>query len=50
MGRISIIDGRRKRKEPGLVCKIDLEKAYDKVDWGFLKWVLMKKGFGKKVD
>lgn len=31
-----LVDGRRRSKEQGLVCKIDLEKAYDKVDWGFL--------------
>lgn len=32
----------------GLICKIDLEKSYDRVDWGFLKWVLIKKGFHSK--
>lgn len=31
-----------------MVCKIDLEKAYDKVDWSFLKWVLTKKEFSKR--
>jgi len=25
--------------------KIDLEKAYDRVDWGFLQQVLVKMGF-----
>lgn len=33
-------------KQNGLVCKIDLEKAYDRVDWGFLRWTMEKKGFG----
>lgn len=31
-----LVDGRKRSKKLGLVCKIDLEKAYDKVDWGFL--------------
>lgn len=28
--------------------KIDLEKAYDKTDWGFLDYVIARKGFGSK--
>lgn len=43
-----LIDGWKRRRKPGLVCKIDLEKAYDKVDWGFLRWTMQKKGFGNK--
>lgn len=39
------IDEIKKAKKSGLVCKIDMEKAYDIVDWGFLRWVLIKKGF-----
>lgn len=30
------VDRRKKAKAPELVCKIDFEKAYDKVDWNFL--------------
>lgn len=29
----------KKKKDSRLVCKIDLEKAYDRVDCDFLKWV-----------
>jgi len=32
-----LVDGRKRLKKPGLVCKIDLENAYDRVDWGFLQ-------------
>lgn len=42
------VDGFKKRKKSGLVCKIDLDKTYDRVDWEFLIWVLKKKDFGDK--
>lgn len=35
-------------KEPGLVCKLDLEKVYDRVDWDFLLYMLQRMGFGGK--
>jgi len=35
-------------KQSGLVCKIDLKKAYDWRDWDFPRWVLIKKGFGNR--
>ncbi|KAL6335916.1 hypothetical protein AAG906_003541 [Vitis piasezkii] len=35
-------------KEEGVVFKIDFEKAYDHVDWGFLDHVLERKGFSPK--
>lgn len=31
-----------------MVCKIDMEKAYDRVNWGFLEWILIKKGFKER--
>ncbi|CAJ2644561.1 unnamed protein product [Trifolium pratense] len=41
-----------KRKTKGyrgeLALKIDISKAYDKVDWGFLRGMLVKMGFGEK--
>lgn len=39
------VDSRRKDGRPGIVCKVDIEKAYDRVDWNFLKWDLTKQGF-----
>lgn len=30
---------------PGIVFKVDFEKAYDKVDWNFLEKVMQQKGF-----
>ncbi|PNX98658.1 ribonuclease H, partial [Trifolium pratense] len=41
-----------KRKTKGmkgeLALKIDISKAYDKVDWGFLKGMLLRMGFSNK--
>lgn len=36
---------RRKGRRGGLILKVDLEKAYDRVEWGFLKEVLKCIGF-----
>jgi len=34
-----------RKKQSGIVLKLDFEKAYDKVSWPFLKEVMEKKGF-----
>ena len=40
-----VVDEKRRSGEEGVVFKIDFEKAYDHVDWGFLDHVLERKGF-----
>jgi len=42
------LDSRIKSREPGVVCKMDLEKAYDHVNWDFLLYMLRRCGFGGK--
>ena len=35
-------------KREGSICKLDIEKAYDNINWQFLLKVLQKVGFGSK--
>lgn len=42
------IHSRYRNRSPSILCKLDLEKVYDRVDWGFLLYVLSWMGFGSK--
>jgi hypothetical protein len=42
------LDSRLRSGEPGIICKMDLEKAYDHVNWDFLLYMLRRCGFGDK--
>lgn len=37
-----------KKKDSGILCKLDLEKAYDRVNRAFLFYMLRQMGFGYK--
>ena len=43
-----VVDSRLKSNERSVLCKSDIEKAYDHVNWKFLMAVLRKMGFGEK--
>jgi hypothetical protein len=42
------LDSRIKSSEPRVLCKLDIEKAYDHVNWDFLLYMLRRCGFGEK--
>ena len=43
-----IIDSMVKEKETCILCKLDIEKAYDQISWNFLFTVRQQMGFGIK--
>jgi hypothetical protein len=42
------LDSRLKETTPGVLCKLDLEKAYDHVNWAFLLYLLRRCGFSER--
>lgn len=42
------VDSRLKGEVPGIMCKLDIEKAYDPINWDFLINILKQMGFGEK--
>jgi hypothetical protein len=42
------LDSRLKSGDPGVLCKLDMEKAFDHVNWNFLLYLLRRCGFGEK--
>jgi hypothetical protein len=42
------VDSRLRSGIPGLLCKLDVEKAYDHVNWNFLLYMMERFGFGDK--
>ena len=43
-----VINSIMKRKERGVLCKLDIEKAYDQINWNFIVNVLERMGFGER--
>lgn len=42
------VDSRQKEKKPGILCKLDIEKAFDHVNWRYLINILKVMGLGNK--
>jgi hypothetical protein len=42
------LDSQIRLGESGLLCKLDLEKAYDYVNWDFLLYLMQRCGFKEK--
>lgn len=42
------VDDLMARENDGLVCKLDMEKAYGHVSWNFVKYMLKRMGFWQK--
>ena len=42
------VDEMLRRKESGVLCKLDIEKAYNHLDWDFLLKMTTKMGIGSK--
>ncbi|XP_055800465.1 uncharacterized protein LOC129869923 [Solanum dulcamara] len=43
-----LVDSRVKQMLQGVLCKLDIEKDYDHVNWAFLLKILRDMGFGNK--
>jgi len=43
-----LIDSRIKARKAEVVCKLDIEKAYDHVNWDFLLYVMRRMGIGER--
>ena len=43
-----VVDSTLRRKKSGLVCKLDIEKAYDSISWEFVFQVMDSMGFGNQ--
>ena len=43
-----IVNSTLRRKKCGLVCKLDIEKAYDSISWEFLYQAMGRMGFGSR--
>jgi len=43
------LDSRIRSGESGLLCKLDLENAYDHVNWNFFLCLVQRCSFGEKL-
>lgn len=43
------MESRQRSKQPGILSKLDIQKAYDHLNWIFLVLMMQRMGFGAKL-
>ena len=43
-----VVDSMMRSNDGGLVCKLEIEKAYDHLNWEFVVEVMRRMGFGQR--
>lgn len=43
-----LVDSKKKSQKLGILFKEDFEKAYDRVNWEFIRWMMRMMGFSPK--
>lgn len=43
-----VVEDYKTRRKSGWLLKLDLKKAFDKVDWAFLEELMTQKQFGRR--
>ncbi|XP_047258787.1 uncharacterized protein LOC124890986, partial [Capsicum annuum] len=43
-----LLNSRVKSNQPGILCKLDIQKAYNHLNWSFLVNIVLKMGFGTR--
>lgn len=44
--QIKVVNSRKKKNDSCTLCKLDLEKVYDRVNWDFLNQIILMMGCG----
>lgn len=44
-----VVNSIKRKGEPGILCKLDLKKVYDHMNWDFWDYIMSKMGFADKL-
>lgn len=45
-----VVDDLLNKKREGILCKLDMEKTYDHMNWGHVDYMLIRLGFGENGE